>query len=74
MGTHLKLLNESYPMNTNMRGLDVFQKYLCSCALDESSLSIGRVKSSRPQLQACSSMSTLEHRTEVQFIAFIQGR
>ena len=31
-------------MNTNMTGLDGFQKYLCPCGLDESNLSIGRVK------------------------------
>ena len=30
-------------MSTNMSVLDGFQKYLHSCALDESSLSIGRV-------------------------------
>ena len=31
-------------MNTNMTGLDVFQKSFYPCALDKSSLSIGRVK------------------------------
>ena len=32
-------------MNTNMNGyIDGFQRSLCSCALDESSLSIGMVK------------------------------
>ena len=45
MGTHLKVLSESFPMNTNMTCLDGFQKSLCSCDLDESSLSIGRVNS-----------------------------
>ena len=30
-------------MNTNLTGLDGFQKSLHSCALDKSSLSIGRV-------------------------------
>ena len=35
MGTHLTVLNESYPMSTNMIGLRGF--------LDESSLGIGRV-------------------------------
>ena len=43
MGTHLRVLNESYPMNTNMWDLDGFQKSF-PCALDESSLSIGEVK------------------------------
>ena len=40
MGTHLRVLSESYPTNTNM--IDS-SKSLCSCALDESSLSIGNV-------------------------------
>ena len=31
-------------MNTNMTGLRWFLKTLCNCALDESSLSIGKVK------------------------------
>ena len=43
MGTHLRVLNESYPMNTNMTGLRWFSKTLHPCTLDESSLSIGRV-------------------------------
>ena len=43
MGTHLKALNESYPMNTNMTGFWWFSHFLRSCALDKSSLSIGRV-------------------------------
>ena len=43
MGTHLRVLSKSYPMNTNMTGLDGFQKSLRPCGLDESSLSIGRV-------------------------------
>ena len=34
MGTHLRVLSESYLINTNMTGLDVFQK--SSCALGES--------------------------------------
>ena len=33
-----------FPMTTNMTGLDGFQKKNRPCALDESSLSIGRVK------------------------------
>ena len=36
MGTHLRVLGESYPMNT--KGLDGFQNFLRHCALDESSL------------------------------------
>ena len=35
MGTHLKVLSKSYPMNTNMAGFRWFQKSLRSCALDE---------------------------------------
>ena len=45
MGAHLRELSESYPMNTNMTGLDGFQKSLHSCSLDKSRFSIGRVKS-----------------------------
>ena len=37
--THMRALSESYPMNTNMTGF-----ILHPCALDESSLRIGRVK------------------------------
>ena len=44
MGTHLSVHSESYLMNTNMTGFIWLQKYLHPCALDESSLSIGRVK------------------------------
>ena len=44
MGTHMRVLGESFQMSTNMTGYDGFQKYLRSCVLDENSLSIGRVK------------------------------
>ena len=40
---HLRVLSRSYPMNTNMIGLDGFQRSLCPSALDKSSLSIGMV-------------------------------
>ena len=43
IGTHLRVLGESYPMNTNMTGFKWFSKSLCHCVLDESSLSMGRV-------------------------------
>ena len=44
MGTHLRVLSESYPMKPTCQGLDGFQKKsLHPCSLDESSLSIGRV-------------------------------
>ena len=45
MGTHFTVLSESYPMNTNMTGFRWFSKILNPCALDESSLFIGRVNS-----------------------------
>ena len=47
-------------MNTNMTGLDGFQKPLRPCALDESSLSIGRVNadSRTAANQGVSSMSS----------------
>ena len=41
MGTHLRVLSESYPMNTNMIG---FEDFLRFCAFDKSRLSIKRVK------------------------------
>ena len=40
IGTRLRVVSESYPMNTTMSGLDGFQKYLHPCPLDESSLII----------------------------------
>ena len=44
MGTHLRVLSESLiQWIPTQHGLDGFQKSLCPCALDESSLSIGRV-------------------------------
>ena len=44
MSTHLRVLSESYPMNTTKTGFRYFfQKSLHPCALDESSLSIGWV-------------------------------
>ena len=43
MGTHLIVLSKSYAMNTNMTRLRWIQKSLHPCALDKSSLSIGRV-------------------------------
>ena len=48
MGTNLRVLDESFQMNTKMTGFRWFSKifeFLCS---DESSLSIGRVKKSMP--------------------------
>ena len=47
MGNHLRVLSESFLMNTNMTGFrcfSVFIKSLHPYSLDESSLSIGRVQ------------------------------
>ena len=44
MSTHLRALSESFPLNTNMTRIKWFSESLCPCALDISSLSIGRVK------------------------------
>ena len=55
MGTHLRVLSESYVMNTNMSGFRWFLKktlHLCTlseksmgpCGLEEKSFSIARVK------------------------------
>ena len=43
MGTHLIVLNESFPMNTNMAGFRWYSKIFASLCLGESSHSIGRV-------------------------------
>ena len=45
MGTHLRVLSESYRMNTNMAGFKWFSKKLSTLtsALDKSSLRIGWV-------------------------------
>ena len=59
MGTHLRVLGESYPMKTNMTRLRWFQKCLCPCASDESSLSIGRVKSMNSEWQQCTPWSAV---------------
>ena len=44
MGIHLRVLSESFLMNTNMTG---FQKSFRPCTLEGSSPSIGRVKGAR---------------------------
>ena len=44
MGTHLRVLDESYPVNTNMTGLRGFSKVFAFLCLGRNSLSIGRVK------------------------------
>ena len=55
MGTNLRVLLEGYPMNTNMTAFRWFSKNIfLSCALDESILSIGWVKTSKIQKRVCS--------------------
>ena len=44
MGTHLRVLRESYLMNTTWQVQDGYKISLHPCALAESSLSIGRLK------------------------------
>ena len=34
MGTHLRVLSKSYPMNTNKTGFKWFSKYLCVLVLE----------------------------------------
>ena len=43
MDIHLRVLSESFPMNTNMTWFGWSSKIITSYALEESSLSIGRV-------------------------------
>ena len=50
MATHLRVLRESFPMNTNMMGFRWFSKTLHPCTSDISSLSIGRVNFSCSQV------------------------
>ena len=45
MGTHLKGLNKSFPMNTNMAGFKRFSKLSAFLYFNESTLSIQGVKS-----------------------------
>ena len=48
MGTHLRVLSESYPMNTNMTGFGWLSKIFASlCFGWGTSLSIGRVEIAR---------------------------
>ena len=49
VGTHLIVLSKSYPMNTKTTWFRWFSKSLSPCSLDESRLSIGRVKSFAPK-------------------------
>ena len=44
MGTHLRALSESFPMNTNIIGFGWFSKIFASQCFGHSSLSIGMVK------------------------------
>ena len=44
VGTHRRVLSDSFPINTNMTRFRCIQKSLHPCSLDKSSLSIGRVK------------------------------
>ena len=69
MGTHLRVLCEIYPMNIKLRGfrtLDRLQKALYPCVLDESSLSIGRVKE-----EAMGIADTVRARTGVERLSSI---
>ena len=48
MVTDLRVLIKSFHMNTNLTGFGWFSRSLQSCALNESSLTIGRVKAQMP--------------------------
>ena len=51
MGTHLRVLSESFTMITKVRGFRWFQNFLLPWPLDESSLSIGSDNDHRGQMQ-----------------------
>ena len=55
MGTHQRVLSESYPMNTNMTRFRWFSKVLTlrPCTLGESSLSTGKVKGEVVRKRRC---------------------
>ena len=55
MGTHSRVLSESFPMNSNMTGFRCFSKNICS--LDESSLSTRRVKAASMSKSCCKTKS-----------------
>ena len=49
MGTHLRVLSKSFPMNTNTTGFICFQKSSRPCALDERNLNIGNFNPSNAE-------------------------
>ena len=59
MGTHMRMLSESYLMTTNMTRFDGFQKSFRPCALLESCLNIGRVNQIRYREPYCFMVSCL---------------
>ena len=61
MGTHLRVLGEGDPMNNKLTGFRWLSNILHPCALDESSLSIGRVNTMAGMLNIeCPCYSLLE--------------
>ena len=59
MGTHLRVLNKSYPIDTNMKGFRWFSKEpLRPCALDESSLNSCRVNRDQVPFLAAGPVAT----------------
>ena len=63
IGTHLIELGESYLMSTNMIRLRRFTNILSQCALEESSLNIGRVNKDKVML--CSSQMQPDNFVEI---------
>ena len=61
MGTHLKVLGKSYPMNTNLIGFRWFSKIVAFlCFGQKYSLSIGRVKMQYVMISITLNWSLLE--------------
>ena len=61
MGTHLRVLGESYPKNTDMTGFRWFPKiFVRPCTLDESNIRIGRVNHNK-QFKQINSHLISEH-------------
>ena len=61
MGTQLRELSKSFPMNTIMARFRWFKKLLHPCALDESSHSIGMVNARQAKWLAISFVILLAH-------------
>ena len=73
-GTHLTVLSESSPMNTNMTGLRWFSKKVCPCDLEENSLSIERVNRNKLERPTVFVTTTLLSSPSYSWVTFFTTR